>query len=73
MKTTPLNTKAAGTPRLIHHKPRLNATVEEPSAEQLGFTTEAINDRASSTSQVLAAILERRPATYQIRHWGINE
>jgi len=73
MKTTPLNTKAAGPPRLIPHTVRLPASNEEPSAEQLGFTTAAINDRASSTSQVLAAILERRTATYQIRHWGINE
>lgn len=73
MKTTPLNTKAAGTPRLINHTTRLDVIQEEPSAEQLGFTTEAINNRASSTSQVLAAILEQRTATYQLRHYGINE
>ena len=71
MKTTPQNTKNAGSPKPVRQLTPSDAAKDDLSSEWLSFTPEAIKTRASATSKVMNSILERGAATY--RHWGINE
>jgi len=42
-------------------------------SEALSLSPERIEDRATTTTSVLNAILSRPESGYYSRHWGINE
>ena len=49
------------------------ATRLDPAKESLKLAPDQLDKRASATTEVLTAILDRDKRAYSFRHWGINE
>jgi hypothetical protein len=70
MKATP---SVARTTAPKKTAPRVDGPASHSAIESLELSPDQLNDRAVTSTRVMADILEQDKKTYSFRHWGINE
>jgi hypothetical protein len=70
MKATPSVARATVPKKTA---PRADGPASNSDTEFLELSPDQLNNRAVTSTRVMADILEQDKKTYSFRHWGINE
>ena len=73
MKKRHLSARSTATAKLAHDITPTHKEQNQLQNGSLNLSPERIAEGASTTTELLNAILERDGGTDQLRHWGINE